>query len=348
MHGLPEKIAALIRSECGASEDHSVANQDLIEAIIGTALRLVEEPYDRDDLKIIHAALKEMRYAFHLFSAYRTVRKVSVFGSARTVLSPEVYEQAESFGKAIVAAGFMVITGAGAGIMRAVQCGAGRDNSFGLNIRLPFEQEANEFIDHDPKLTTFKYFFTRKLFFVKEASAIVLFPGGFGTYDEGFEILTLLQTGKSSPIPVVMIDQPGGDYWIRWRAHVVEPLLARHLIDEEDIHLFRVVDRVGDAVEEITHFYRNYHSLRDVGDLRVIRLNHPLNDGALERLAERLNDRFADIILPGRLGSALRRSEPLPEEADEPDLCARPRLIFHSDKQHWGRLRQMIDAINDF
>ena len=328
-----QKIDALIAAAGGATDDH-----DLVVEIIETALRFAKGMPDRGDLKILHTTLKEMRYAFQLFKPYRKVRKVSVFGSARTVLPQEIYDQASAFGQKIVAAGFMVITGAGDGIMRAVQRGAGRRDSFGINILLPFEQEANEFIENDPKLATFKYFFTRKLFFVKEADAIVLFPGGFGTHDEGFEALTLLQTGKSPPLPLVMIDAPDGHYWTRWQAYIQDELLKNNLISEEDMHLFRVVHRVEDAVSEITQFYRNYHSLRFVGDRLILRLNRPLS---AERLAA-LNDQFTDVIEREQIVAI----DALPEEANEPDLRALPRLALYFNKRNFGRLRQMIDAIN--
>jgi len=333
MENARHKIAEFINAAGGSTGHH-----DLIVEIIETALRLARNTPDRGDLKILHTTLKEMRYAFQLFGPYRDVRKVSVFGSARTVLPQAVYDQALAFGQKIVAAGFMVITGAGNGIMRAVQRGAGRRNSFGINILLPFEQEANEFIDHDPKLATFKYFFTRKLFFIKEADAIVLFPGGFGTHDEGFEALTLLQTGKSTPMPLVMVDTPGGHYWTRWQEYVQEELLETNLISEEDMRLFRVVHRVDDAVDEITRFYRNYHSLRFVGGRLVLRLQRPLSPARLAIL----NDRFADIIERDRIVAI----DPLPEEANEPDLHDLPRVAFYFNKRNFGRLRQLIDAIN--
>ena len=333
MENARRKIAEFIEAACGAT-DHP----DLIVEIIETALRLARSTPDRGDLKILHTTLKEMRYAFQLFTPYRKVRKVSVFGSARAVLPQAVYDQASAFGQKIVAAGFMVITGAGDGIMRAVQRGAGRRNSFGINILLPFEQEANEFIDNDPKLATFKYFFTRKLFFVKEADAIVLFPGGFGTHDEGFEALTLLQTGKTTPLPLVMVDEPHGHYWTRWQAYVQEELLANKLISEDDMHLFRVVHRVDDAVAEITRFYRNYHSLRFVGDRLVLRLQRPLPPARLAAL----NDQFVDIIEREQIVAI----DATPAEANEPDLHDLSRIAFYFNKRNFGRLRQMIDAIN--
>ncbi|HLG21811.1 MAG TPA: LOG family protein [Candidatus Manganitrophaceae bacterium] len=330
---LQEKIGALIQFG-GERAD----NEDLIREIIITALRLSQNHVTRGDLKIIHAAVKEMRYAFKLFAPYKEIRKVSVFGSARTRPTEPIYELAAEFAEQITAENFMVITGAGEGIMRAVQGGSGRKNSFGMNILLPFEQAANEFIENDPKLMTFKYFFTRKLFFIKEANAIALFPGGFGTHDEGFEALTLLQTGKSNPLPVVFIDIPGGTYWKAWRAFVEDEILSRGLISEEDLSLFKVTDRVDVAVSEITNFYRNYHSIRFVRDQLVVRLNHP----ATEERLERLNDLFSDIVASGKI----TRTEALPEEANEPKLLSLPRIGFHFNRKGFGRLRQMIDTIN--
>lgn len=330
---LQQKIEAFIRL---TGED--AENNDLILEIISTALRLSQGHVTRGDIKIIHTALKEMRYAFKLFAPYKDRRKVSVFGSARTRSTDPIYEHSAEFARKIAAAGFMVITGAGEGIMRAVQGGVGRSNSFGMNILLPFEQAANEFIENDPKLMTFKYFFTRKLFFIKEANAIALFPGGFGTHDEGFEALTLLQTGKSNPLPVVFIDAPGGTYWKAWRAFVEDELLPRGLISEGDLSLFKVTDQVDAAVTEIKDFYRNYHSLRFVRDQLVIRLNHPIEKETLERL----NDAFSDIAGSGKISE----TKPLPDEVNEPQFSTLPRIVFNFNRKSFGRLRQMIDLIN--
>jgi hypothetical protein len=232
----------------------------------------------------------------------------------------------------------MVITGAGDGIMKAGQGGAGRERSFGVNIRLPFDQPANEFIQNDPKLITFKYFFTRKLIFVKEADAIALFPGGFGTLDETFEILTLIQTGKSNPLPVVWVDRPGGDYWPTWDRYVREVLLVRGLISPEDLSLYRVTDNVETALAEITGFYRNYHSSRYVGDRLVIRLQQ----APTEVLLEGLNREFRDILAEG----SMALSPALPEEGSDPALAHLHRLVLHFNRRNFGRLRQLIDALN--
>ncbi len=332
---LQERISELIQLVSGPSE-----NEDLVREIMITALTLSKNHATRGDLKIIHTALKEMRYAFKLYAPYKDRLKISVFGSARTRSTEPIYAHAEEFARKIAAAGFMVITGAGEGIMRAVQGGAGRTNSFGMNILLPFEQAANEFIENDPKLMTFKYFFTRKLFFIKEASAIALFPGGFGTHDEGFEALTLLQTGKTNPMPVVFIDSPGGTYWKAWRVYVEDELLSRGLISEEDLNLFKVTDQVDAAVEEIVNFFRNYHSLRFVRDQLVIRLNKPVDP----KMIERLNDSFSDILVSGKF----IETKALQDEANEPKLLALPRIVFNFNRRDFGRLRLMINVLNQY
>ncbi len=332
---LQDKIMELIQLSSGASE-----HEELIREIVVTALRLSKSHVTRGDLKIIHTTLKEMRYAFKLFAPYKETKKVSVFGSARTRSSEPIYEHSAEFAKKIAAEGFMVITGAGEGIMRAAQGGAGRDKGFGMNILLPFEQSANEFIENDPKLMTFKYFFTRKLFFIKEANAIALFPGGFGTHDEAFEALTLLQTGKSNPLPVVFIDSPGGTYWKAWRIYVEDELLSRGLISPDDMNLFKLTDHIDAAVKEITHFYYNYHSLRFVRDKLVIRVNHKIQ----KKMLDDLNDSFPDIIVSGKI----TETEALSDELNEPKLVALPRIVFNFNRRGFGRLRQMIDAVNGY
>jgi hypothetical protein len=331
-----ELIQQLIQSRVGEGNGE---NADLVAEIIETALRLVNDKADRLDVKVITSALKELRYASKIFSPYRGRRKVTVFGSARTGPDGPEYKQAVAFGKAIVAHGFMVITGGGEGIMGASQRGAGRNNSFGLNIRLPFEQEPNLEIAGDRKLIHFKYFFTRKLCFIKESDAVVLFPGGFGTHDEGFETLTLLQTGKSQPKPLVFIDRPRGNYWKTWWRFVEDQLLDADLISKEDLALFKVTDDVEEACEEITHFYRNYHSCRYVKDSLVMRVKHPVTEG----LIRTLNERFARICLNG---AQFRSSEPLPEEENEPELATLPRIVFPFNRTNFGRLRSLIDVIN--
>ena len=249
------------------------------------------------------------------------------------------YRQAEVFGKAMADAGWMVITGAGGGIMAAGHGGAGADPSFGLAIRLPFEQSTNSFIAHDPKLVNFKYFFTRKLMFVRSSHAIALFPGGFGTMDEGFEVLTLVQTGKSVPMPIVFIDSPEGNYWVKWQQYVEEQLLSRGLIGENDLRLYKITRNVEEAIREVTHFYSNYHSLRYVRDEVVLRLHRAPDEAQLATLSEK----YAGLF--GRRG--FRVSGPLPVERDEPTLAALPRLVFAFDRRDHARLRMLIDDLND-
>jgi uncharacterized protein (TIGR00730 family) len=314
-------------------------NADLAAEIIETALRLLDDKADRLDVKVITSALRELRYSSRVFTPYREKRKVTIFGSARTRPEAPEYQQAEAFGKAIVERGFMVITGGGEGIMGAGQRGAGREHSFGLNIRLPFEQEPNDEIAGDPKLIHFKYFFTRKLCFMKESDAIALFPGGFGTHDEGFEALTLMQTGKSQPKPLVFIDRPRGHYWKTWWRFVEDQLLDAGLIGKEDLALFKVTDDVEEACAEIADFYRNYHSSRYVKDGLLLRVKHPVT----ESLLQTLNDRFAGICLRG---GKFQKAAPLPEEEREAGLANLHRITFPFNRSSFGRLRTVIDTLN--
>jgi uncharacterized protein (TIGR00730 family) len=310
--------------------------RSLYAQLLTTALKMYEDGADLGDLKITNNTLKELRYAFKVFNLYRDSPKVTVFGSARTPSASPISHQARHFAENMVKAGWVVVTGAGGGVMGAAQEGAGREASFGLNIRLPFEQEVNPWIAEDPKLINFKYFFTRKLFFVKEASAVCLCPGGFGTFDEAFEVLTLVQTGKTSIIPIVLLDVPGGEYWLHWEQFVRVQLLAQGLISPEDLDLFLITDDVERAVEEIFAFYRLYHSARYVDADLVLRLRRPLPTPALPALAEV----FADILR----GPLAQKEGPLLEEGDEyPDLW---RLIVPFTRSHYGRLRRFIDAVN--
>lgn len=321
------------RATNGGSE-----NADLAADIIETALRLLDDKADRLDMKVITSALKELRYASRVFTPYREQKKVSVFGSARTKPEAPEYQAAEAFGKAIVARGFMVITGGGEGIMGAGQRGAGREHSFGLNIRLPFEQAPNDEIIGDPKLINFKYFFTRKLCFIKESDAIALFPGGFGTHDEGFEALTLMQTGKSQPKPLIFVDRPHGNYWKTWWRFVEDQLLDARLINKEDLALFKVTDDIDEACDEIVRFYRNYHSCRYTKDGLILRVKHPVT----EYLISALNDQFAGICKGGKFTA----TPALPEEENEPGLDGLHRVIFPFNRTNFGRLRSVIDLLN--
>src|ERR671931_442154 len=304
--------------------------------LLTTVLKMHEDRADLVDLKIANAALKELRYAFKVFSPYHDLPQVTVFGSARTPSDSPIARQARAFARKMVEGGWMVVTGAGGGVMGAAQEGAGGEASFGLNIRLPFEQEVNPWIAEDPKLINFKYFFTRKLFFVKEASAVCLCPGGFGTFDEAFEVLTLVQTGKTSIIPIVLLDVPGGEYWLHWEQFLRVQLLAQGLISPEDLDLFRVTDDVEQAVEEIFAFYRLYHSARYVDDELVLRLKRPLPTQALSVLEEG----FGDILR----GPLAQKEGPLLGEGDEyPDLW---RLVIPFTRSRYGRLRRFINAVN--
>ena len=304
--------------------------------LLTTVLKLHEDGATISDLKITNTALKELRYAYKVFAPYRDVRKVTVFGSARTPGTDQAAVTARDFGRLMVNAGWMVVTGAGAGIMGAAQEGAGAEKSFGLNIRLPFEQEANPWIAADPKLITFKYFFTRKLFLVKEASAVALFPGGFGTMDEGFELLTLMQTGKASIVPVVLVEAGPKPYWRIWDRWTSGTLVERRLIEAHDPSFYRIVDTAAAAAEEVTRFYKVFHSSRIVGEKLVFRIHQALGDA---QLAE-LHERFDDILK----GPAEQVPGPIPQEHDEhPGLA---RLILPFNRASYARLRQLIDFIN--
>jgi uncharacterized protein (TIGR00730 family) len=311
---------------------------ELIEEMIVTALKMAREEMGVADLKLINRSLKDLRNAAKVFAPFRKFRKVVVFGSARIPPGAPEAKVAEDFSRQMVAQKYMVITGAGDGIMGAAQLGAGREHSFGLNIRLPFEQRPNAVIDGDPKLINFNYFFTRKLNFVKETHAFALFPGGFGTLDETFEVLTLMQTGKTRIIPVVLLDRPDGTYWEEWMKFLDEHLLKLGLISADDFAFFRIVRDVEEAVSEIRRFYTVYHSARWVGEEYVIRLCRRLPDEAVVDL----NKKFSDILRTGAIvqGSALR------QEKNEPENWELPRLIFTPYRRNFGRFRQLIDAIN--
>jgi len=322
----------------GASLNRAPGAEEYAAQIKETADKLSRDHASRGDVKLIATAVRELRYCFKVFASYRGKRKATVFGSARTLPDHPAYIAAQQFGRRLVENGWMVITGAGGGIMEAGHRGAGRDDSFGLNILLPFEQSANSVVQGDPKLVTLRYFFTRKLMFIKESDAVVLFPGGFGTHDEAFEALTLIQTGKSHIFPIVMVDEPGGDYWKLWQRFIADCLLARGYISSHDSSLFRVTDSVDEAIREVTGFYRIYHSMRYVRRELVLRLRSRLSD----HLLEQIKWEFEDILAGGKF----EQVEALPEEANEPELLGLPRLKFRFDRHAAGRLRQLIDLIN--
>ena len=328
-----KRVQELVR-DWGANK-----NPELIEEMIVTALKMARDEMGVADLKLINRSLKEMRYAAKVFAHYAQYRKVVVFGSARTSPDAPEFKVAEEFARKMVAHEYMVITGGGEGIMGAAQRGAGREHSFGLNIRLPFEQQANEIIEGDPKLINFNYFFDRKLNFVKESHAFALFPGGFGTMDETFEVLTLMQTGKSRVIPVVLLDRPDGDYWETWKRFLTDYLFKLGLVSQEDFSFFQIAHDVDEAIAEILHFYKIYHSARWVGEQLVLRICRPLSKNAIAAL----NKDFGDLIREGALvqGTALR------QEKSEPEIWNLPRLILTPYRNNFGRFRELIDAINN-
>jgi uncharacterized protein (TIGR00730 family) len=329
---LKRRIEELIQFKGGGFNQESVAD------IIESALKILTDIEDSGDVKVIQTALRELRYAFRLFAPYADKRKVTIFGSARTQPTKLEYQQAADFGKKIAEAGFMVITGAGGGIMQAGHEGAGPEKSFGANIRLPWEQSANPVIREDKKLVTFKYFFTRKLIFIRHSDAIVLFPGGFGTMDEGYEAFTLMQTGKSQLMPLVLVDRPGGTYWKTWDKHIREHLLRDQLISPDDLNLYHITDSADEAVKIITRFYRNFHSSRFVKDLFVVRLKHAPTDSAIEAM----NEDFGDIMV----GPKIQKIEPTPEEMEDNDNVNLPRIAFGFNRRDYGRLRQLYDVLN--
>ena len=316
----------------------TLKHRQLIQQSLATIMRLAGSDIDRLDWKILSASLADMEQGLQLFHTYRHVRKVTIFGSARTSPESPEYLMAVDFARCVTQLGFMVMTGGGGGIMQAGNEGAGRENSFGLNIRLPFEQEANPFITGDPKLINFKYFFTRKLFLLRESDAVALFPGGFGTQDEAFECMTLSQTGKFGPVPLVLIDRPGGDYWKAWSEYIHEHLVQKGLISPEDPSLYTVTDNLNVACDAITNFYQVYHSSRYVGDKLVIRLKSGLSDAGMEQL----NTDFSDILVKGRI----ERSQALPQEAQD-ETVELPRLVLCFNQRDLGRLYQLIATINE-
>jgi uncharacterized protein (TIGR00730 family) len=317
----------------------SGAQRRLYGSMLAWVQRLAAQGTDLIDLKLADAALGEMAEAFEVFRPFRHERKVTLFGSARTEPDHAAYRSARDLAASMAAGDWMVVTGAGAGIMAAGMEGAGRRQSIGVNIRLPFEQGANAFIAQDPKLVEMRYFFTRKLMLIKESDGYVVLPGGFGTLDEGFELLTLLQTGKAMPAPVVLLDTPGGDYWSGWDRFVEDAVGPRGLISPDDRSLFMITDDVEEAVDELLGFYRNYHSCRWVGDLLVLRLQVEPDKAELADLSRR----FADIVPSG----VIRRTNPLPPERSDHDHLELARVALRFDRTHFGRLRQLIDALNE-
>ncbi|MEM1255342.1 MAG: LOG family protein [Cyanobacteria bacterium P01_H01_bin.21] len=328
---LQEKISEIV------TQLPSMEHGAVIQQILETLVRMIGREADRLDWKILSNTLQDMELGFQGFYPHRHTRKIAVFGSARTPAEHPDYQLAKTFAQRAAKQGFMIMTGAGPGIMEAGNEGAGVEHSFGLNIRLPFEQGSNSIMENDPKLLTFKYFFTRKLFFLRECDALAVFPGGFGTQDEAFESLTLVQTGKAEPMPIVLIDHPGGNYWQGWNTYVHDHLMANRLISPDDSSLYVITDNIDDAWHEITDYYRVFHSSRYVGDRLVLRLNSCLRTGALEEL----NQSFGDIVAAGKIEMAAAHPE---EQGDETENL--PRLTFQFNHRDFGRLQQLIRKIN--
>ncbi|MEE4356398.1 MAG: TIGR00730 family Rossman fold protein [Desulfococcaceae bacterium] len=317
-----------------------IRQSEYIREMIIAALKAGQEDEDRADLRLMNTTLKEMRFTGKIFGPYRHVKKVTVFGSARSRSQDPACQMARQLGRSLREEGYMVITGGGPGIMQAVNEGAGADYSFGINIRLPFEQKSNPVIEGNPKTITYKYFFNRKVAFIKEAHAVVLLPGGFGTLDEAMETLTLVQTGKRNMIPLIFLEPSGSSYWNRWLDFIRMELLEKDFINPEDFKLFRHLHSVEAAVQNIRQFYRRFHSLRYIREHLLIRMR---SEVPLPEIRE-ISSRFADILIPG---GTIRASCSLPEESDEPEIAHLPRLILDFNRHSFGRLRECIDTINE-
>lgn len=329
-----DRIAELL-SELGVSKDFRIST-----AFVSEVLGLISDEPHTLDLKIASAAITEMRDAFAMFEPYKGVPKVTIFGSARTKPDDPLYEQTRRVAQRLAEAGWMVVTGAGPGIMEAGMEGAGRENSIGVSIRLPFEAGANSIIADDEKHVAMKYFFTRKLMLVKESSAFVCLPGGFGTLDETFELLTLTQTGKGIPVPIVFLDTPGDPYWEQVHRFVEEQLVTRGLVTATDVHLYRITDSCDTAVDEITRFYANYHSIRNVGNDLIVRLHQGPTDEQLTRL----NERFGHLVQEGEI----RRTEPYGIERRQDDHVDLDRIVLRFNQRGYAELRALIDEVNTY
>jgi uncharacterized protein (TIGR00730 family) len=316
----------------------SFETKDLLREILTTAVKLGKECADRGDLKLVNNTLKELRYSFKIFLPYRDIQKVVIFGSARSKRTSAEYKMAEEFARKLTSKGYMIVTGGGSGVMEAGNKGSLAGKEFALNIRLPFEQKPNPYIDEKDKIINFKYFFTRKLIFIKETDATALFPGGFGTNDEGFEMLTLVQTGKSKPRPIVLMEPKGSTYWAVWKRFIASEMARKGFINSEDFSLFHISKTVDDAVRYIENFYRVYHSLRYVSGQTVIRLKREISKKTLIFI----NKKFKDILKSGIIRPALI-TEKETQAQEYPDL---QRLIMNFNMCDYGRLYEMIDIIN--
>ena len=321
-----------------AKKSGSVGTEGLLREILTTAVKLGRESGDKGDLKLVNSTLKELRYSFKIFSPYRAIKKAIIFGSARSKKTSAEYKAAEEFARKLTAKGYMIVTGGGPGVMEAGNKGAKIGTEFALNIRLPFEQKPNPYIDEKDKIINFKYFFTRKLIFIKETDATALFPGGFGTHDEGFEMLTLIQTGKSKPRPIVLIESEGSTYWTAWKHFIDKHLVKNGFIKKEDFNLFRIVKTVDEAIKYIENFYRVYHSIRYVSGLTVLRLNRKISEKTLKLI----NQKFKNILTKGEI----KISPPTNEEIQKGEYLNLPRLVMNFNQHDYGRLYEMIQVIN--
>lgn len=322
----------------GSSRSHADVRQ-LTRLLVASA-HLAEGASSSLDVKLASSAVEEMGRAFEMFAPYRDVPKVTIFGSARTTPDNPIYDVTVQTASALADAGFMVLTGAGPGIMEAGMVGAGRERSIGVSIRLPFEQGANSVIAGDSKYVSMRYFFTRKLMLVKESSAFLCLPGGFGTLDETFELLTLAQTAKTVPVPIVLLEVPGQPFWTPLMA-AMEPLLLEHgLISPNDTSLYLVTDQVDVAINEITQFYKNYHSIRFVNDRLFIRMKRAIPPADFSALAERLSYLAVDGML--------LQTDATPEEIADDDEVLLPRISLSYGFNGYADLRALIDAINEY
>ncbi|MDD5669249.1 MAG: TIGR00730 family Rossman fold protein [Candidatus Omnitrophica bacterium] len=316
----------------------SVKTEYVLREILTTAVKLGIESNDKGDLKLVNNALKELRYSFKIFSPYRDAKKVIIFGSARSKKTSGEYKMAEEFSGKLTEKGYMIVTGGGPGVMEAGNKGAKTGKEFALNIRLPFEQKTNPYIQEKDKIIYFKYFFTRKLIFVKETDATALFPGGFGTQDEGFEMITLIQTGKSRPRPVVLMEPKGSTYWTQWMHFINKQLVKKGYIKKDDLSLFYIARTVDEGIKYIEDFYRVYHSIRYVSGLTVLRLNKDISGKTLKLI----NKKFKDILTDGEI----KISPPTDKEIQGEEYLSLPRIAMHFNMRDYGRLFEMIRIIN--
>jgi uncharacterized protein (TIGR00730 family) len=321
-----------------AKKSSALETEYLLREILTTSVKLGKESADRGDFKLVNNTLKELRYSFKVFSPYRAIKKVIIFGSARSKNNSAEYKMAQELSGKLSEKGYMIVTGGGPGVMEAGNKGAGSGKDFALNIRLPFEQKPNPYIDEKEKLINFKYFFTRKLIFVKETDATALFPGGFGTLDEGFEMITLVQTGKSRPRPIVLMEPQGSTYWTSWMNFVKSQLVKNGFIKKEDLSLFAIVKTTAQAVKYIENFYRVYHSIRYVSGLAVLRLNRQISQKTLKFI----NKEFKGILVDGQI----QVSPPTSKEIQEKEFLNLPRLVMNFNSRDFGRLYEMIHVIN--